>query len=156
MTHVKRRRTLIVSIISVFQILFGGIGFLASLFGSIIQQGSESGGSQYGFFAFIAREFGERELRAAIAGCCLIFFITGVGLWKMLPWARAAMIALSIISICSLAERVLEFRLDQRPTKSLDFSDTLVALLLLAYFLRPKIKERFQRQSAAASVAIVN
>jgi hypothetical protein len=112
--------------------------------------------AKYGLLAYIAREFGETELRAALAAWCLVLFMIGIGLWRMMPWARTAMITISILTICSGAENLLEYRLDQHIEKSLDFTDVLLVCFFLYYFSRSKIKDRFLNVRSAMTAPNAN
>jgi hypothetical protein len=153
---VRKRRTLIITLISIFHILAGGIGILFCSFGSLTQKNVNTMSAKYGLLAYIAREFGETELRAALAAWCLVLFMIGIGLWRMMPWARTAMITISILTICSGAENLLEYRLDQHIEKSLDFTDVLLVCFFLYYFSRSKIKDRFLNVRSAMTAPNAN
>jgi hypothetical protein len=102
------------------------------------------------------KRIGETELRAALAALCLVLLMIGIGLWRMMPWARTAMITISILTICSGAENLLEYRLDQHIEKSLDFTDVLLVCFFLYYFSRSKIKDRFLNVRSAMTAPNAN
>ena len=118
-------------------------------FGSLTHRQVDAISSQYRFFAFVTREFGETGMRAASAAYCLSLLIIGVGLWRMLPWARTAEIVVSLLTLCSFALRILEYRLDPRSQKAVDLTDVLFAGLVFFYLCRSKIRGQFLGQPSA-------
>jgi hypothetical protein len=81
-----------------------------------------------------------------------LFFLwmgaTGFGLWRLLPWARNAIIAASFLGVCSGIERLIEFRY-AHTCRSVDLTNTLLSSALLYYFARPRVKQVFNGNSPA-------
>jgi len=109
--------------------------------------------SQYGVGTFVVRQFGSQVFAFGIALLSLSAGITGIGLWRLRPWARRSVITYAALTICSAFARIIEFRTAPNPG-SLDLTDALLSVLLLVYFFRPKIKRLFQRNVPTEAVAL--
>jgi len=70
----------------------------------------------------------------------LIAAVTGVGLWRLLPWARTAIMVVSCFEICSGIEQIVEMHVT-RSCSSVDLTSAFVGALVLLYFSRKKIKQ---------------
>jgi hypothetical protein len=99
------------------------------------------------------RHYGVAGLWAEILPLGLVSAITGIGLWRLLPWARTAVIVLCWLELAEAVEQVIEALL-ARTCTSLTLSSAPVALVILLYFSRQKIKQLFHSVSAAETLAL--
>src|SRR5258708_35270862 len=104
-----RKRPFIVALLSVFLIFVGGVTFLVLLFnGDFPKELVNYLLSQCGVTGFVGRHFGIAGLKAELAPTGLALAIIGVGLWRLSPWARTAIIIVSCVEICLAIEQVVE------------------------------------------------
>ena len=93
--------------------------------------------------ALLVRHFGAAALSAENEVLSLAAGITGIGLWRLLPWARNAVIVFSLLTILSGTEQVFEQH-SSHLCHSVDLIGVLVCCVILVYFWRPKIRQVFQ------------
>jgi hypothetical protein len=125
---------------------FGLSLFTILLFNGYSHEQLDFVGSQCGITAFLVRHFGGPALAVGAALFCLSMGTIGFGLWRLLPWARDAIIAVSFLGVCSGVEQFIEFKYGHS-CRSVDFTGSLVSGVLLYYFSRSKMKQVFKRNS---------
>jgi len=141
----QKKRPFIIACLSIC-LMFFGLSFPIFLFNSYSQQQLDFVGSQCGITAFLVRHFGGPALAVGAALFFLSMGTIGFGLWRLLPWARDAIIAVSFLGVCSGVEQLIEFKY-AHSCRSVDFTGSLLSGVLLYYFSRPKMKQEFKRNS---------
>src|SRR5712692_5457678 len=142
MFWVKRKRPLFVTFLSAFLIFWGGGIFLALLFNSPISIEMDLS-NECGVTGAVWRSFGLAGLRALIAPLCVGTAITGIGLWRLLPWARTVFMVLCGLDVCLAIGATVEM-FWKRSCTSVTFSSAFLCALLLFYFSRKKIKALYR------------
>lgn len=148
----KRKRPLFVTLLSPFLIFTGGVTSLVLLFNGPISVESDLS-SQCGVTGAVWRQFGLPGLRAELAPLSLLMAITGIGLWRMLPWARTVILLVSCVEMGSATEQLIEMRL-KHSCSYIDLTSAFFSALLLLYFSRKKIKHMFRPDLADATPAV--
>ncbi len=149
-----RKRPFIVALLSVFLIFVGGVTFLVLLFnGDFPKELVNYLLSQCGVTGFVGRHFGIAGLKTELAPTGLALAIIGVGLWRLSPWARTAIIIVSCVEICLAIEQVVEMRLTHS-CSYVDLTPVFVGPLLLFYFSRKQIKQTFRPTLATTTLAV--
>ena len=144
-TLMKRKRPFIISCCSIC-LMFSGLLFPLFLFNSYSQEQLNFVTSQCGITAFLVRHFGGQATEAGVALFFLSMGIIGLGLWRLLLWARDAMIVVSFLGVCSGVEQFIEFKYSHS-CRSVDFIGFLLSSALLYYFSRPTLKQVFHHTS---------
>jgi hypothetical protein len=141
----QKKRPFVITFLSIC-LMFSGLSFPIFLFTPYSQEQLNYVGSQCGITAFLVRHFGAQAMGVVAA----LFFLTmgtiGFGLWRLLLWARDAMIAVSFLGICSGVEQLIEFKYSHS-CRSVDLTGFILSGALLYYFSRPKVKQVFNRNS---------
>jgi hypothetical protein len=143
----QNKRPLIITCLSILLMMFFGLGFPIFLFKRYPQESVDFVASQCGLTAFLARHYGVEALSAAAALFSLAAGVIGFGLWRLLPWARVAMIVVSFSAVCSGIEQLIEFKCTHS-CRSVDLTSLLVFGVLLYYFSRPKIRQVFPTRTS--------
>jgi hypothetical protein len=107
--------------------------------------------SQCGLTGLLVRHFGPTAWEWEAAVTYLLLGVIGVGLWRLLPWARTGVIVLSILEILSGIELTIEF-LYAHLCLSVDMIGAIGGAILLWYFSRTKIKQIFLPRDETKSV----
>jgi hypothetical protein len=84
-----------------------------------------------------------------MAPVCLAAAIIGIGLWRLLPWARAAFMVFCGLDVCFAIAATIELFL-KRSCTSATWSSAFFSVLFLFYFSRRKIKDRFRTFQATS------
>jgi len=149
-----RKRPLIVALLSGFLILVGGGTFLGLVFnGDVSKESLDYLLSQCGVTGFVARHFGIAGLKAELAPIGLVLAMIGIGLWRLSPWARTAIIVVICVDISSAIEQLFEMHFTHS-CSYVDLTSAFLGPLLLLYFLRKKIKQIFRPTLADATPAV--
>ena len=149
----KTKRPIIITLLSVFLVFVCGGTVLVLLFGNFPKESVDYLLSQRRLTGFVGRHYGVVGLKAELAPLCLLLVITGVGLWRLLPWARTAIMVVSCLEICSEIEQIVEIHLT-RSSGFVDLTSAFAGALLLLYFSRKKIKHIFRPALANAAPAV--
>jgi len=120
--------------------MLSGLLFPVFLFVPYPQESIELVSSQCGLGAFLVRHFGAAALASEGALLFLTMGIVGVGLWRLLPWGRAAMMLVSFLVGCSVVEQIIEFAVRTGSHDFVDLIPLILSGLSLYYFSRPKVK----------------
>jgi hypothetical protein len=103
--------------------------------------------SQGGLAGLVWRHLGAAGFASMAVLMLLGIGVLGFGLWQLRPWARKAMMLVSLLAACSAIEWLIESAVLRH---FLDFG-ALVALfffgLPLYYFSRPQVRQAFQPHS---------
>jgi hypothetical protein len=142
----QQKRPFIIACLSICLMFFGLSLFPIFLFNPYSQEQLDFVGSQCGVTAFVVRHFGGPALAVGAALFFLSMGTIGFGLWRLLPWAGDAIIAVSFVGVCSGVEQLIEFKYSHS-CRSVDFTGSLLSGVLLYYFSRSKMKQVFQRNS---------
>jgi hypothetical protein len=139
----RRKCPVVIALLSAFLIFVGSVTFLLHLFQAALPQGSfDYVSSRCGATGYIARHFGLAGLRVELATIGLVLATIGIGLWRLLPWARTALIWLSCVAIFSVVEQMVEMRV-AHPCDSIDMIAAAGGVFLLFYCSRTTIKDTF-------------
>jgi len=146
----SRKRPILVSLVSLV-LMFVGLGLPLGLFSKHSAEQLGYLASQCGLTGYIVRRFGPSSWEIEAALVYLTFGVIGVGLWRMLAWARTMIIVFSIIDILLAIERTTEF-FWVRSCRSVGVTDALASAVLLCYFSRSKIRQAFRRTNSTAAI----
>ena len=140
----KPKRPLLVTLASLILMLLGLGGFVALLLNGYSGEQQHFVASQCGIAGFVAKRFGSAGWNAYAGGIYFLAAITGLGLWRLLPWARTTVIVFSLLTICSgIVQSVQVFY--THTCTSADLTMPLLSCVLLGYFARKKIRCVFFR-----------
>ena len=123
-----------------------GLAFPIALFQAIPQSQVDLVAAQCGVTAFLVRQFGGSYLQGWVCFSALVIGATGIGLWRMRPWARRAMIVISCFAVLTAIEELTEF-FCTHGCRQAEFSSELICGIFLWYFLRRKIKRAFESET---------
>jgi len=138
----KRKRPLFTACLSLFLMLLG-LAFPIFLLKPYSQEQVSFVTSQCGLTSFLVRHFGVVALSTENALISLTAGVLGIGLWRLLSWARNTVIVISLVIILSGMEQVVELH-STHLCRSVDLTGALICSALLLYFWRPRMHEIFR------------
>jgi hypothetical protein len=149
----KPKRPLIITLLSAFLLFVGFAGLLVLFSKEYSKESLDYLASQCGVTGSVVRHFGMTGWNAEAASFSLVAAVTGVGLWRLLSWARTAIMVVSCLEIYSGIEQTVEMHLT-RSCSSVDLTSVFVGPQLLLDSSRKKIKQIFRPTLANATPAV--
>ena len=141
----SRKRPHIITGISLYLMLCG-LMFPIFVFVPTTEESVEFVAAQPGMAGFIGRHLGAAGMASASALMMLGMGIVGVGLWRLSPWARKAMIVVSALAVCSGIEWVIESALLRHFFDVGGVFALIIFSLPLWYFSRSKVRRVFENR----------
>ena len=145
----QKKRPLVVTCVSLLLLLFG-LSFPIFLFSRYPQESIEFVKSQCGLTAFLVRHFGGQALATENALLAIGSGILGLGLWRLLPWSRVAIITVSSVAIVLGVVELIQFKISHS-CSSVGLIGFAISGALLYYFSRAKVKQVFVRVRPSAA-----
>jgi hypothetical protein len=138
MLEMKSKRPFLVTLLSAFLIFGFAVTVLLLAFNTPISIETDLA-AQCGVTRSLWRNFGMDGLRAEFVVLGLGGGIVGVGLWRLRPWARTAVMAFCLFEVSIELAGAVELYWKHSCTSN-DMTGAFLSIFFLLYFLRKKIK----------------
>jgi len=148
----RKKRPIVVTFLSACLIFWGVVGFLLLTFNHRISIEMDLS-ADCGITGSIWRNFGVPGLRVEMAPLCLSAAIVGIGLLRLLSWARTALMLACCVDVVLAIVAMLEM-LWKRSCTSVTFTSAFFSALVFVYFARKKIKILFASLPAASESSV--